>query len=131
MSLCPLHFIILNKDIIMKTKFFTSLLAFILLSSYGIGGETVKEATVKVFGNCGQCKTRIEQAMKIPEVKYSKWDKKSKMLKIAYLSEKISLDSLHLRIAEVGHDTERFTAADSVYDALPGCCLYRGGDFTH
>lgn len=120
-----------KKDIVMKSQFFTALLTFVLLSPSGIGGETVKETTVKVFGNCGECKTRIEQTMKIPEIKYSKWDKKSKMLKVAYLSESISLDSLHMRIAAVGHDTERFTAADSVYDALPGCCLYRGGDFTH
>jgi hypothetical protein len=40
-------------------------------------------------------------------------------------------DSLQKRIAIVGHDTEQFSAADSVYAALPPCCLYRGGDKTH
>lgn len=115
----------------MKTYILKTLSILSLLSLCAFAGETVKEAEFKVSGNCGQCKTRIEKSMKISEVKFAKWDKTSKMLKIAYLSDKISLDSLQQRIAFVGHDTEKFKAADSTYETLPGCCLYRGGDKTH
>lgn len=115
----------------MKTSLFTSIIILALLSAFAFAGETVKEAEFKVFGNCGQCKTRIEKAMKISEVKLAKWDKKSKMLKVAYLSNSITLDSLQQRIAAVGHDTEKFKAADSVYAELPGCCLYRSGESSH
>jgi mercuric ion binding protein len=115
----------------MKTKLFTSIAILSLLSAFVFAGETVKEAEFKVFGNCNQCKTRIEKSMKISEVKKAKWDTKSKMLKVAYLSDKISLDSLEQRVASVGHDTEKFKAADSVYAELPGCCLYRSGESKH
>ena len=115
----------------MKTYILKTISILSLFSIFAFAGDTVKEAEFKVSGNCGQCKTRIEKAMKISEVKMAKWDKTSKMLKVAYLSEKISLDSLQQRIASVGHDTEKFKATDSIYEALPGCCLYRGGDKTH
>lgn len=115
----------------MKTNIVLSIISLFLISSIVFAGDTVKEAQFKVFGNCTMCKTRIEKSMKIDEVKYAKWDKKTKQLKVAYLADKISLDSLQQRIALVGHDTEKFKAADSTYAGLPGCCLYRDGDNTH
>ena len=83
-----------------------------------------------MLGNCEECKDRIETALDIEEVKFVKWNKNSKMLKLAYEST-ITLDSLKHRIASVGHDTEGFTASDSVYAKLPGCCLYRDNPSTH
>lgn len=115
----------------MKTNIFKSIITLFILSSFAFSGDTVKEAEFKVFGNCSMCKTRIEKSLKISEVKLAKWDKKSKMLKVAFLSDKITLDSLQQRIALVGHDTEKFKTADSTYSNLPGCCLYRGADNTH
>jgi periplasmic mercuric ion binding protein len=104
----------------------------IALSSFLVSQENVvKEAEVKVFGNCGSCKSRIEKALKIKEVKSARWDKKSKMLSIAYLSPAITLDSLEQRVAAVGHDTEKYKAADAVYSELPACCLYRSGEKSH
>ncbi len=118
----------------MKTTFSSILKSFTLLtilSMFAFAGETVKETEFKVSGNCGQCKTRIEKSMKIKEVKMAKWDKSTKMLKIAYLSDKISLDSLQQRIASVGHDTEKYKSDDATYANLPGCCLYRDGNGGH
>ena len=118
----------------MKTTFYLSILIVALFSINSVNafaGDTVKEAEFKVSGICGMCKSRIEKTMKISEVKFAKWDKKSKMLKVAYLADKISVDSLQQRVAFVGHDTEKFKAADSLYNKLPGCCLYRGEDNTH
>lgn len=115
----------------MKPNIFFTAITLVLIASPLFSGETVKESQFKVFGNCTMCKTRIEKSMKIDAVKYAKWDKKTKQLKIAYLADKISLDSLQQRIAFVGHDTEKFKAADSTYSGLPGCCLYRDGDNTH
>jgi periplasmic mercuric ion binding protein len=93
--------------------------------------STVQEAQIKVFGNCGMCKTRIEKAVAIKEVKYAKWNKSTKILRIAFRSPGITLDSLEQRIAAVGHDTEKFKAPDDVYASLPACCLYRNSDATH
>lgn len=103
----------------------------LILSSALLAQESkIIETEFKVFGNCGMCKTRIEKAVKIKEVKYAKWNKETKMLKVAFEST-IDVDSLHKRVAEVGHDTEKFKAKDDVYAALPKCCLYRDNPTTH
>lgn len=91
----------------------------------------VVEAEFKVLGNCGQCKTRIEKAMKIKEVKFARWDKNTKILKVAYQSPGITVDSLMHRVAIVGHDTEKYKADNAVYAKLPACCLYRDSNNTH
>lgn len=93
--------------------------------------NNVTDAEFKVFGNCGMCKSRIEKVLKIKEVKLAKWNKETKMLKVAFLSSKITIDSLQQRIAATGHDTEKFKAPDDVYANLPECCLYRDGENTH
>jgi hypothetical protein len=89
------------------------------------------DAKFKVSGNCNSCKTRIEKAVKISEVKSASWDKKTKMITVVYQPSAISVDSLQHRIALVGHDTEKYKAPDEVYDALPGCCLYRDSASAH
>ncbi|MBX3009422.1 MAG: hypothetical protein KF816_15485 [Melioribacteraceae bacterium] len=106
------------------------ILLFVLLSMSNAQDKKVVETDFKVFGNCNMCKNRIEKAVKISEVKFAKWDKKSKMLKVAFEST-ITADSLQKRIAAVGHDTEKFKANDEVYKNLPGCCLYRDKPTTH
>jgi hypothetical protein len=93
--------------------------------------STIQEAQLKVSGNCGMCKTRIEKAVAIKEVKYAKWNKSTKMLRIAFRTPGMTLDSLEQRIAAAGHDTEKFKAPDGVYASLPSCCLYRNGEDTH
>ena len=109
----------------MKNYIFLFTLLISLSSFLSAQENTVKEAEFKVFGNCSSCKSRIEKALKIKEVKSAEWDKQTKMLTVAYLSPAITLDSLQQRIASVGHDTEKYLAADSVYNELPSCCLYR------
>lgn len=93
--------------------------------------DKIQTVKFKVFGNCGMCKTRIEKALKIKEVKKVKWNKQTKILSVAYRSSAISLDSLQKRVAAVGHDTEKFKAPDSIYSKLPDCCLYRDNPNSH
>jgi hypothetical protein len=109
-----------------------SLITVLAITASALLAQEAKviETEFKVFGNCGMCKTRIEKAMKIDEVKYAKWNKNTKMLKVAFESS-VTADSLHKRVAEVGHDTEKFKAEDDVYAALPKCCLYRDNAKTH
>jgi len=109
-----------------------SIIVLLVISALLVIAQDSKiiETEFMVFGNCGMCKTRIEKAVKIKEVRYAKWNKDTKMLKVAFEST-IPVDSLHKRIAEVGHDTEKFKAKDEVYAALPKCCLYRDNPNTH
>ncbi len=83
-----------------------------------------KTESFKVFGNCGMCKKRIEKAALTEGVTSAVWNKDTKILTVAYDSAKISNDQIQKNIATVGHDTEKMSADDKVYDKLPGCCLY-------
>jgi periplasmic mercuric ion binding protein len=80
--------------------------------------------TIKVYGNCGMCKKRIEKAVKLEGVSNAAWSSETKLLIISYDAAKISNDQIQKSVAAVGHDTEKYVAEDAVYDKLPGCCLY-------
>ena len=86
---------------------------------------TLKTDTIKVSGNCGMCKSRIEKAAKIDGVTKAEWNKDSKLLILAYNPMKVTKDVVQKKIADVGHDTEKYKAEQKVYDKLPGCCQYR------
>ena len=44
------------------------------------------------------------------------------MIEITYDQDQVKLDDVHKAIADVGHDTEKETADQDVYDGLPECC---------
>lgn len=79
---------------------------------------------IKVWGNCGKCKTRIEKAAKIKGVKEVEWDMDSKMLTLTYSPKIVSLEKIHEKIALAGHDTENICAPKAKYIKLPDCCKY-------
>jgi copper chaperone CopZ len=108
----------------MKTKF-NLLLAVMIFMGISVTAEETKIEEFKVFGNCGMCKSRIEKAAKaIDGVSMAEWDKKTKMAKVTFDSDKTNVLDIHKAIAKVGHDTEKYKADEKVYDELPGCCLY-------
>lgn len=88
----------------------------------------VVTATIKVYGNCGMCKTRIETALDHKGIKQSKWNPTTKMLEVTYVPAKVKEQKIHELIAAVGHDTDKAKAKDEVYSKLPFCCLYRDHD---
>lgn len=106
---------------------------FILIVSITVTAQEQKivEAEFKVFGNCGMCKSRIEKALKVKPVKSAKWNKETKMVKVAYVEDAITIEDMQKIVAAIGHDTEKFKAPDDVYADLPKCCLYRDNPQTH
>ena len=94
--------------------------------SSGNGESSMAHEMFTVRGNCGMCKTRIEEAaLSLPGVEKATWSSENEEIHVTYDDGKVSLEEIHRKIASVGHDTDLFTAPDSVYEALPGCCLYR------
>lgn len=92
---------------------------------------TATTASFVVHGNCGMCKTRIEEtAMGIEGVEKAEWNKETKVLDLAY-AENTVVKSIQEAIAEAGHDNGTFKADDKIYEALPGCCHYRESPKTH
>lgn len=103
-------------------------LAAVFFSTASFAQGKVVKANIKVFGNCGMCKERIETALDKAGVKVATWDPASKNLEVVYNSKKITELQIHELIAEVGHDTEKVKAKNEVYSKLPFCCLYRDHD---
>ena len=116
----------------MKTRIiyiiFLSLIAFVSFAQNETASKKVVVADIKVYGNCGMCKARIETALDHKGIKQAKWDPKTKNLNVAYAPNKISEQEIHDLIASVGHDTDKAKAKDEVYAKLPFCCLYRDHD---
>ena len=80
---------------------------------------------VRGLGNCGMCKTRIEQAaLSVEGVASAEWTSETQMLHVEFDPGITNLDNIQKVIAAAGHDTEDYKAPDEVYEALPGCCLY-------
>ena len=91
----------------------------------------MKTDTLTVFGNCGQCKERIEEASYVKGVKHAEWNKKTKILTVLYNPKKTNLEKIELSIAKAGHDSNIKKASESDYKKLPSCCAYRTGTCDH
>lgn len=86
--------------------------------------KNAKTETVKIYGNCGMCETKIENAGNIKKVAQVDWDQDSKMATLTYDATKTNPDEILKRIALVGYDSDKFLAPDDVYNKLHGCCQY-------
>src|SRR6476620_3516719 len=105
----------------------TSLVVLLLVSYLFIYAQESSSVNTsfKVAGVCIQCKHRIEKALKIKGVQSAQWDIPSHTLSLTYDPSLISLDQVHHKLAEAGHDTELEKAKEDAYNALPECCHYR------
>ncbi|MFT6815766.1 MAG: Cu(I)/Ag(I) efflux system membrane fusion protein, partial [Sphingobacteriales bacterium] len=45
--------------------------------------------------------------------------------------DKIELDSIHVAINKVGHDTDKSKADTAIYSKLPMCCAFRENHKVH
>lgn len=108
------------------------MIAIITLSSVaGIAQpKNQKTETVKIYGNCGMCKTTIEKAGNMKNQSTVDWNKDTKMATISYDSLKTSKDEILKRVALAGYDSETFLAPDDTYASLPGCCHYERAEKT-
>jgi len=106
------------------------ILAIILLFGFGTiasaqaDAKTEKTDSLKVWGECGMCKSRIEKAAKAEGATTAAWDAKTDLLTVTYDGSKTNIDAISKKMAVVGHDTEKYKATDEVYAKLPGCCHY-------
>src|SRR5690606_34394453 len=97
---------------------------FLILMLLGALLNAQETQKIKVRGNCGSCKVRIEKAVTDLPSATGSWDIKTKVLEVSYDPTQTSLQAIMKHIAEVGHDNEMYLADDSVYKGLPACCLY-------
>jgi periplasmic mercuric ion binding protein len=100
------------------------LLSFLFLSIVSVGFAQAKTGTLKVAGECGSCKKKIETAAKKAGASYAVWDVDSKELTIKYNSTSTNTAKIQKAIAAVGYDTPDYKATDEAYNKLDKCCQY-------
>lgn len=86
--------------------------------------KNTKTENVKIFGNCGMCKSTIEKAGNKKKEAQIDWNKETKMATISYDSLKTSKSEILKRVALVGYDNELFVSPNDTYANLTGCCQY-------
>ena len=99
------------------------LLASLSLTNFGQKSKFTT-STFKVYGVCGMCEERIENALDVVGIKRADWDVETKMLIVIYQEDKISVEEIHQLCADVGHSTEKIKCSREAYNALHGCCKY-------
>jgi hypothetical protein len=102
------------------------LIGLFAMPLFGCDGEIkhTKKENVKIYGNCSMCKETIEEAaFKNKEAK-AVWNIDSKIAIIIYDSTKTNLNTILLRIAQTGYDSDEFLATDESYNNLHKCCKY-------
>lgn len=110
----------------MKSLRFILIAVFAIVTSplFSQQSAPFKTDTIKVYGECGMCKNRIQKALKLEGISAAEWDTDTKLLTVTYDPGKISNDDIQKKVTAVGHDTEKYKADDKIYDKLPGCCHY-------
>lgn len=108
----------------MKTRWLGLIVLMLFVLSSAMA-QNKKTEQMEVAGNCGMCKTRIENAAKSLEgVSSAEWNKETKMLELAYDPARTDIHKIHMAIAKAGHDTRLHKARDEDYNQLPSCCKY-------
>ena len=84
-----------------------------------------QEISFGVRGNCGMCKTTIENAANsLDGVSSASWNIDQKTLVVSYDNSAVDEMSIHNAIAASGYDTEKVLGNLDAYNSLPGCCQY-------
>lgn len=114
----------LIKKLSMKIIYVT--LYFVLTNFISFAqNNNAKSETFKVYGNCIQCKNRIENTLNEIGTFKANWSIDTKMLTVSYDSIKLYKSSISKKLALVGHDTEDSQTDDITYKNLPNCCYYK------
>ncbi|WP_294274510.1 TonB-dependent receptor [uncultured Chryseobacterium sp.] len=103
-------------------------LGIFLVSSQWIFAQTISGKQFRVQGKCEMCKARIESTAMKAGAKKAVYSIDSHILALE-TDISISADDILKKVAEAGHDNEKFKASSAAYEALPACCHYdRGPD---
>jgi copper chaperone CopZ len=89
------------------------------------GSGQIKKESFKVSGNCEMCKNRIESSLKVDGIEAAQWNPDTKVMKVKYDADKITIEKIHQLISAAGYDTDKEKANESAYTSLPKCCQYR------
>lgn len=105
----------------MKAKYI--LLAAMSFCSVSLFAQS-KTDSVKVWGNCDECKSTIEKAATTAGATAASWSDETYLLVVNYDAAKTSSLKVQKAVAAAGYDTQDVKADDAAYKKLPKCCQY-------
>jgi copper chaperone CopZ len=108
----------------MKTLNIYAAILFSIFSLNSFAQTSVKKETIKVWGNCGSCKKKIEKSAKAAGASFASWSEKTKLLTVSYNTSKSNSEKIQKAVAASGYDTQDFKADDKAYKKLDACCQY-------
>ncbi len=109
----------------MKTlSIFTAVLFSLFTLHTNAQKTALTKETIKVWGNCGMCKTTIEKAAKKAGAAVANWSEETHELQVSYAAAKTTSKKIQQSIANAGYDTQDVTADNGAYKKLHGCCQY-------
>jgi len=94
-----------------------------LMFAFSVNAQS-KSETIKVYGNCGMCRSHIQKAAKEAGATVAKWNEDTKVLSITFDESKTSSKKIQEKIAAAGYDTQDATASEAAYKKLDECCQY-------
>ena len=84
----------------------------------------LKTEKIKVAGECGTCKKKIETAAKSAGATYASWSADTKQLSVKYNAKTSNTAKIEQAVAKAGYDTPDYKATDAAYKKLDACCQY-------
>jgi len=105
-------------------KIMAALLCSFFIGNVSLAQDGVKKETIKVWGNCGMCKSKIEKAAKGAGATKASWNETTQELKVQYKASATSNEKIQAAIAKTGYDTQDITGDDEAYKKLHACCQY-------
>lgn len=108
----------------MKTLSFVAIMLCAQLFGQQLFAQNATSQTIKVWGNCGMCKKRIEKSAKSAGALSADWNADKLQLLVSYDEKETSSLKIQQAIAKVGYDTQDVIADDKAFDKLSGCCKY-------
>jgi hypothetical protein len=107
----------------MKTIQLLLLSSIFILASHS-GFSQVKSEKIKVAGECGMCKKKIESAAKNAGAINAVWNVTTKELSYKYNTKTTQPATIEKAIAAKGYDTPAYKADEEAYNKLDDCCKY-------
>ena len=108
----------------MKTlNIYAALLFSIFAINFSFAQTSTNTETIRVSGNCGMCKNKIEKSAKSAGATAATWNAETQILSVSYASGTTS-EKIQKAVAASGYDTQNFKADDKAYSKLMGCCKY-------
>lgn len=86
-------------------------------------GKTIDTVEIKTSAVCKMCKDRLEHDMAFEKgVKSVELDLDTKVLIIAYKTNKTNKEKLKKAVTKIGYDADEMVADQKAHDRLPDCC---------